>query len=135
MASVDERDKELRRYFDALLAAPLLPFDDELHSRLPDRSGIYVIYGRDGSAFWPLHAGRTGAGGLRQRIYQNHLMGEQAGNLRAKLVREGQCADLAAAKTWIRRNCLVRFLVVEDQTLLPWVEHYMLALLRPKYCS
>lgn len=81
-----------------------------------------------------LRAGRaSGAGGLRQRIYQNHLMGNQSGNLRAQLVRAGRCESLDEAKDWIRANCEVRFVVTAEEADLRWIEHFMLAALRPEF--
>jgi len=32
-------------------------------------------------------------------------------------------------------DCSVRFLVIDDLTLLSWAEYFMLATLRPHYCD
>lgn len=81
-----------------------------------------------------VRAGRTkGAGGLCQHIYQNHLMGNQSGNLRAQLVRAGWCASLDEAKEWIRSNCEVRFAIIDDIDDLWWIEHFVLAIIRPEF--
>ncbi len=131
---VTERIAEGRQLLERLLAAPPLQFDRSIRSRLPERPGIYAIYVRDGRPGKALRAGRTrGAGGLRQRIYQNHLMGKQAGNLRAQLVRDGVCSDLGKAKAWIQEKCLVQFLVIEHDEARAWAEHFILSVLRPKY--
>lgn len=130
-----ERLEECRLLLNQLLSTPKLPSDDSLRSSLPERPGIYAIHVKGAKPGEILRAGRTksAAAGLRQRIYQNHLMGDQAGNLRAQLVSEGQCVDLDQAKKWIRVNCLVQVLVVEDNQLRQWSEHFILSVLRPRY--
>lgn len=71
-----------------------------------------------------LRAGRTktAAGGLHQRIYRNHLHGNQSGNLRQQLVSKGVCAEISETKAWIYANCVVQFAVVEDDEMRRWVE-------------
>ena len=63
-------------------------------SKLPCEHGLYVIYRKDAGDGEVLRAGRTktAGDGLRQRIYQNHLMGNQKGNLRSQLLADGICA-------------------------------------------
>ena len=78
-----------------------------------------------------LRAGRSGD--LRRRIYQNHLMGKQQGNLRSQLVGHSVCSDLEEAKQWIREYCVVQLLAVKSETALIWAEHFMLSVLRPRY--
>ena len=60
-------------------------------------------------------------------------MGNQGGNLRAQLVNSGNCGSLDEAKQWIRSNCEVRYVVVEDTQDLWWIEHFMLSILRPEF--
>jgi hypothetical protein len=74
-------------------------------------------------------------GGLRQRIYQNHLMGNQKGNLRSQLIADGTCLDFERAKAWIQQNSLVQFVVVGDDRLRAWAEYFLLSILRPKHCD
>lgn len=120
----------------ALLDSPAIRFDDRCRSALPEAHGIYRIFDptKPGET---VRAGRTktAAGGLRQRVYQNHLMGNQAGNLRAQLVAGGVCSDLEAAKGIIRGTLAVQVLRVEDEAERTWLEHFMLGVLRPRYCD
>jgi hypothetical protein len=117
-----------------LLGGPIIRFDDQCRSMLPEGHGIYRIFdpSQPGQT---IRAGRTktAAGGLRQRVYQNHLMGNQTGNLRAQLVTGGDCVDLDAAKQLIRERLAAQILVVDDYTERTWLEHFMLAVLRPRY--
>lgn len=78
-----KRPEEGRQILDQLLSAPRLPFDQSLRSHLPERHGLYAISVKHALPGEFLRAGRTvrAAGGLRQRVYQNHLMGDQKGNL------------------------------------------------------
>ena len=50
-------------------------------------------------------------------------------------VAEGEAVDQAsnrdAAKAWIRENCVAQWVVVEDEALRIWSEHYILSVLRP----
>ena len=132
-----ERQRECQARLENLLACKKLTFDNTLHSELPELPGIYAISATNTSEGIYLRAGRTkrAAGGLRQRIYGNHFMGNQDGNLRALLVRDRVCADIEQAKLWVSRYCLVQFTVVQETELRMWAEYYMLSVLRPKYCD
>ncbi len=87
---------------------------ESIRSKLPDKPGLYAISEKSACAGEFLRAGRTDEGGLRQRIYQNHLMGSQKGNLPQQLIGDGVCQDLNGAKAWILANCEVQFIVVTD---------------------
>jgi len=132
---LDERLDLAKLTLETLLSATRLPFDESLRARLPEAHGIYAISVKDANPGTFLRAGRTksAVGGLRQRIYQNHLMGDQKGNLRAQLVNDGQCKDLDHAKAWIREHCCVQFVVIENDDERQWAEYFILAILRPKY--
>jgi hypothetical protein len=119
-----------------LLNSPVIPFDEHCRGALPEAYGVYRIFDPT-NPDRTVRAGRTktAAGGLRQRVYQNHLMGNQPGNLRAQLVADGDCTDLESAKRLIRQTLVVQVLVVEDPEERAWLEHFMLGVLRPQYCD
>lgn len=125
-----------RQVVGELLSAKMCGFRNLTPSTLPGEPGIYVITTDSGEI---LRAGRTENQGLCDRIYRNHLMGSQAGNLRAQLVKDGTVADLKEAKQWIRQNCLVQFLRknrLDDKSIkMKWAEHFMLAVLRPRFSN
>lgn len=98
----------------------------------PAVPGVYGIR-LTGSGEW-LRAGRTDAS-LRQRIYRNHLMGSQDGNLRAQLVRHHVCQTLEEAKDWMRDYCLVQYMPIVEDGLRHRFEHFLLAALNPRYCD
>jgi hypothetical protein len=123
----------LQRRLEELLESPHIAFDAHCLSSLPAKPGIYRIF--DPSDPVPtIRAGRTNAkGGLRQRLYQNHLMGNQPGNLCSQLIRYGVCSDRAAAKNHVRTKFVAQVLIIEDNRERAWLEHFMLALLMPLY--
>jgi hypothetical protein len=132
-----ERLAELEATVRQLLGSTSLAFDERLHGLLPEQQGIYAIYTKNASPGDVLRAGKTktAAGGLRQRIYRNHFMGNQPGNLRSQLVQEGVCKGLEDTKPWIRANCVVKYAVIEEDEARKWAEYMMLAVLRPRYCD
>lgn len=130
---LEARIDEGRRTVERLLLARAIPMRDITPSAIPTEPGIYVFTHLDAAPGQVVRAGRaTGQGGLRQRIYGNHLIGNQAGNLRSQLVAAGEAAELAAAKSWIRQHLAVRYQVM-GTNLIPWAEHFMLAVLRPRF--
>ena len=130
------RLRALESQLAQFLGSPIIRFDDRCHSALPEAHGVYRIIDPT-KPDETVRAGRTKttAGGLRQRVYQNHLMGNQAGNLRAQLVAAGVCTDLEAAKRLIRESLAVQILAVGDEEERAWLEHFMLGVLRPRYCD
>ena len=128
--------EELQRQLFRLLRSPAIKFDDGVRRALPEAHGIYRIFDPT-EPDKTIRAGRTktAAGGLRQRLYQNHLMGDQRGNLRAQLVAEGVCRDMEAAKQFIRQKLAAQFLVIENGDDRTCLEHFILAVLKPRYCD
>ena len=128
------RVRLLEAQLERLLCSMVIAFDEDCRSALPEDHGIYRIFDRK-TPGETIRAGRTNsaAGGLRQRVYQNHLMGDQDGNLRKQLVAGQVCANLDEAKAYIRERLAVQVLVVEDKDERTWLEYFMLAVLRPRY--
>jgi hypothetical protein len=124
----------LKSYILQLLQKPSCPFDAHLRSNLPTLHGIYRIFDPKIPSE-TVRAGRTKSaqGGLRQRIYQNHLMGNQFGNLPAQLVKAGTCPDLRTAKQYIQGNFQVQFLILPDDKFRARAEYFMLSILNPKF--
>jgi hypothetical protein len=134
--SIAGRLRTLESQLANLVGSQAIPFDERCRSALPEGHGIYRIFDPQ-NVDETIRAGRTitAAGGLRQRVYQNHLMGNQSGNLRAQLVAAGVCADLDAAKRLMRDTLALQVLEVPDAQERASLEHFMLAVLRPRYCD
>ncbi|MBU0596210.1 hypothetical protein KJ567_05970 [Candidatus Bipolaricaulota bacterium] len=130
---IEQRNRDGVDLVNRLLSQPRISFEHLVPSSLPNSPGLSAIYEVDQPDACPIRAGRTRSGGLRQRLYVNHLMGNQSGNLRRQLVDRGRVPDLDAAKDWIRANCALRYLVLQDADALIWGEHFMLAMLRPEF--
>jgi hypothetical protein len=131
---LEKRKEQANNILNKLINSKKFTFDKSIRSNLPEDAGIYAISFNAAQPSEYLIAGRTkGTEGLRQRIYQNHLMGNQIGNLRSKLVNGGLCPDMEHTKDWIRQNCVVQFVTIPDENLINWFEHYILSILRPKY--
>jgi hypothetical protein len=133
---ITDRSEALALQLRALLTSPGIPFDDRCHSAIPEDHGVYRIFDRKRPEE-TVRAGRTkvAAKGLRQRVYGNHLMGNQTGNLRAQLVAGGVTADLDSAKRYIRDALVVQILVVPGVEERRWLEHFMLGVLQPQFCD
>jgi hypothetical protein len=125
-----ERLKGLQSRLAELLVSPIIRFDERCRRNLPDLPGVYRIL----PSSQPIETVRAGRADvtLRQRVYTNHLMGDQKGNLRAQLVRGGECAE-ADAKEYIRQNLAVQILTISDARERTWLEHFLLAVLQPRY--
>jgi hypothetical protein len=129
MKYLHETTKLLIAKLDPLLKQEKRSYAEATPALFPNEPGVYVIT----SGWDVMRAGKTTS--LRQRLYSNHLMGDQPGNLRAQLVRSGMCSDLVSAKAWIRANCTVQFLVIEDEAERSQIEHFMLSVVQPKFCD
>lgn len=133
-SSLHDNSVQWKAMLCQLLAGPEIPFATLMPSHLPSHTGIYAIRAIDSLPSEFLRAGRTDVS-LRSRIYGQHLMGDQEGNLRNQLVVAGISSNMAAAKTWIRHNCTVQWLEIEDSETRRWMEYYMLSILRPRFCD
>lgn len=131
-AELEKRLQEGRQVVNRMMSAERYRFHDIVPSKLPETPGVYLITTQAGEI---LRVGRTDK--LRQRLYANHLMGDQKGNLPAQLCKDRVCGNLKDAKEWIRQNCLAQFLQKAELDALAiemkWAEHFLLATLRPRF--
>jgi hypothetical protein len=132
--AIGKRLRMLESTLGRLLASKIIRFDDTCRGSLPEQHGAYRIFDL-GSFDETIRAGRTkkAAAGLRQRVYQNHLMGDQAGNLRSQMVVVGIRVDMEAAKQLMRETYAAQVLVVTEAAERTSLEHFMIAVLRPRY--
>lgn len=147
----EERKVRYADILEQLLAAPKFPFDDKLVASVPERHGLYVITTYDGSGQHKyLYAGTTGCrrnkrpAGLRARIDDHFSSSGSSSSDLPDLVAKRQLGiSEGASKTrngkqavaWIRGNCQIQWLVVEDSGERCWAEHYVLSILRPIWCT
>lgn len=104
-------------------------FRDLKATSLPKIAGVYVISNKDSI---PLYVGRTK--NLRQRIYNNHLMGPlTSARLKKYLIHAKVCENRGEAKKFIRDRCNVRWIKVLESRKRGAVEGYITGKLFPKY--
>ena len=128
MQSVIARHEKL---LHELLESPALPFDENLHSALPFGGGVYRIFQKGSNWSSSEYVGRTG--NLHERVYCNHFMGNRrASALKKKLIDQRVELDEEGVKQYMKRQCSVQFLIIEESQALSF-EHFALAILRPKY--
>ena len=125
---------ELKKFIECLLGQIPISYSDATPSSFPDTRGIYMISTFQGEV---IRAGKTGRGNatFRNRLYHDHLMSSTGGNLPMQLVESGQCDNLKHAKEWIRKNCSARIFEVIDNSKRANLEHFMLAVLEPRFCD
>jgi hypothetical protein len=128
---LNDRISFLVNELSRLLDAVAIRYEQATPRVFPETPGIYLISDHELTV---IRAGKTNAT-LRQRLYQNHLMGSQDGNLPVQLINSGICGTQAGAKEWIRKNCSVRWLEVENARERGFLEHFMLAVLEPRFCD
>jgi hypothetical protein len=129
---IDSRIAINRSYLERLVAAPYHHFDSRLRSSLPEDPGIYRICMK--SSGETLRAGVTkSSDSLRQRVYQNHFMGNQSGNIRSQLVKAKMCVDLDMAKDFLKNSCSVQWIEIQNNEERTWAEHFMLSIFQPRF--
>ena len=89
----------------SLVTSPQIWLDDRCRHILPKGHGIYRIFDpRKPDETLRGDRIKIAAGGLRPRVYQNHLMGNQPGSLHAQLVKDGIFPNLKVVKDLIRSD-------------------------------
>lgn len=122
----------LNANFELFLKAEASPFSDLKRLMIPDVGGVYLITAAINGKEIPYYVGRSK--NLRDRIYTSHLMGSiNSAQLKKYLVESGECKDLQEAKNFIKKHCLVRWIIEEDTRKRGAIEGYTTGLLFPKY--
>ena len=129
--AIEPYRRQCEESFRKLLGAPAFDFDENLRARLPEKPGLYVIRTKEMPTEF-LHAGGTRArASLKARVWGDHFTGNGESDLIVKVINNGRARGADEAKVWIRSNCVVQWLVVEEEGFVCWAEHYMLGIVRP----
>jgi hypothetical protein len=124
--------KFVRSAYKRLLAMRPVPFATLVPSQIPELSGVYLITMRKRGVERPYYVGRSK--NLRRRLYNNHLMGPVTNaRLKRYLISTGECADLVAAKQFIKKYCFVRWVGEADIRKRGAIEGYLTGVPFPKY--
>ena len=107
--------EEIEYLIQALQCAKSTSFLDlKGPSEIPDAAGVYII--SDNNTGEVLYVGKTT--NLRQRIYNNHLMGPLSNARLKKYLIEDErfpdICDIAAAKKYIRNHCTFLYIKEND---------------------
>jgi GIY-YIG catalytic domain. len=122
----------LSTHLDAILLAAPIAFATMKPSQLPEIAGVYTIYTTESGPTAPYYIGRTK--NLRQRLYNNHLIGPlNNARLKKYLIEAQECVDLPASKTFIRANCHARWIAISDMRERFLAECFLAAVLQPKF--
>ena len=125
-------DRFLSKSVEQLINQPPLRFPQMIPSSLPETAGVYLITKIDGDIEIPYYVGRTK--NIRQRLYNNHLMGPLANaRLKKHLIDNQICSSRGEAKDFILTNCAARWIEEEDYRRRGAVENFCTAILFPEY--
>lgn len=125
----------IQNYVDKLqklISTPPYPFDGNLRRNLPIDGGVYRIF--EDSSNWKesIYIGTTR--NLRERIYNNLLMGERRSHtLKRKLIKNAGFTNEKAVKQYLKRKCRVQFLELKDKCERTLFEHFAISVLKPKF--
>ena len=119
----------LKGRLEELLQQEDMLFSELKPSGIPERAGVYLISNNSSE---PYYVGRTK--NLRQRLYNNHLMGSLTNAcLKKYLIDNGVVSDKEEAKTFILQNCKVRWIFEDDYRKRGALEGYFKGIFFPKY--
>ena len=141
---VDDLIKELYPYLAdvaALLGRPRQSFSLLKETEVPETAGLYVIYRED--PFEVLYVGKARRrskpsasnqpDGLRFRIMRNHLAYQGNDNFVRYLMEDIGLTSRSEARAYIRNECSVQWLEIEDSQRLFILEHQAIAATSPRY--
>ncbi len=108
-----------------------LPFRDMLPNELPERPGVYLITKVEDEFEIPYWIGR--ADNIKRRVFTGLLMGGYANlSFKKQLEEKEICADIEEAKKFIRKNCALRWLRIQDARFRDIMACFASAVLNPK---
>lgn len=129
-----QRFIEAKRITEDILNAPKLYFKDLKPSMLVDKlAAVYAI--TDASTGEVLYVGRTK--NIRQRLYNNHLMGPKTNaRLKKYLVEDpdqAQITDMLAAKEYLKANCYAQYIPEDNMVKRGQIEGLISYMLNVRY--
>ena len=131
---MQQRLIDAKRIVDDILHAPKYYFKELKPSVLPDQlAAVYAI--TDVLTGEVLYVGRTK--NIRQRLYNNHLMGPKTNaRLKKYLVEDPnqpQITDMLVAKEYLKANCYAQYLPEDDMVKRGQIEGLLSYMLNVRY--
>ena len=132
--NLKEREIQAKILTERILNAPVCRFADLKPSMIQDGlSGVYAITNFHTGEV--LYVGRTK--NLRQRLYNNHLMGPTSNaRLKKYLIEDPEeitVTDIEAAKNYLKDNCYFQYLTESDIIKRGQLEGLLSFMLNVKY--
>ncbi len=125
---MENKQKLFQEKLEELLDRPKICFDDDLRNNLPNSSGIYRIYKKDSINNETIYLGKSKD--VRRRLNNNHYRGGTGNStLRRKLSSNLSNEEITS---FLNQECNIQFLEIEEK-YLSCLEHYLIAILCPKY--
>lgn len=110
----NKRTEAAEALVDQLLNSKKYFFSELKPSHLQERAGVYAIFDKETGE--NLYVGRTK--NLRQRLYNNHLMGPKSNARLKKYLTEDplttEITSMDQAKQFLRDRCYFQFLLIDD---------------------
>jgi len=144
MYNTDALAQRIRPLLDQiaqLLSAPRRPFKSLRERDVPESGGLYAIYteapleiiylGKANRRLKPSAWGQPD--GLRFRIMKNHLAYQGNDNFIRYLMENQGFTTRSEARTYVRANCSVQWIEVDDPGHLTLLEHLAIAATQPRF--
>lgn len=130
LGNLIQHKKFLKECYNKLIKFEDIRFNDNIHRKLPEKPGVYVISLVENSEY--LYIGRTN--NLKRRLYTNHLMGSLANaRLKKYLINSKVCKNIDKAKEYIFNKCQCSFIIVDDYKERGMIEGYFTGVLKPRF--
>ncbi len=123
---LEKRLPKLKKYADEILKQDTIRLTDLKYSQIPEKSGVYIIYNNKKV----IYIGNTQ--NLRNRIYRNHLMGEERSSILKKKIMKERNLSRSKAKEYMKKYLSVRYRIIPTSKI-DSVEHFLISLFVPKY--
>jgi len=118
--------------YQRLVDSKPIRFNAITPSQIPKVGGVYLITAKKSSKESAYYIGRSK--NLRQRIYNNHLMGPVTNaRLKRYLITAKVCQNVKDAKDFIKTYCLVRWIEEDDVRRRGAIEGYDTSVVFPMY--
>lgn len=126
MENCESRLESARDIYNQFINEVAYSFSGLKPSDLPQKAGVYIIMIKDTEEV--LYVGRTR--NIRQRIYNNHLMGNKStARLKKYLVednvRHPDIKEYTDAKEYLKEECIFRYILIENNNERGHIEGLM----------
>ena len=114
-----------------LFNSEIFYFDDVLlRGKLKVVGGIYRIFLKENHGKI-LYVGKTA--NIKRRLYSSLLKGNiSTHTLKRKLINKNLCTDQETANIYLKDSCVFQFLLEDNKKERSFLEHYFIAMLRPR---